>query len=131
VNALAMPEGLSFEEAAAVPLVFLTAWHMLITRAQLKPGEDVLILGAGSGIGSAAIQIAKLVGARVIATAGSPAKFEKARALGADEMIDHSRQDIADEARRLTGKRGVDVVFEHVGKATWEQSVKSLATAGR
>lgn len=130
-NALPMPEGLSFEEAAAVPLVFLTAWHMLITRAQLKPGEDVLILGAGSGIGSAAIQIAKLVGARVIATAGNPAKFEKARALGADEMIDHGKQDIAEEARRLTGKRGVDVVFEHVGKATWEQSIKSLATAGR
>jgi len=130
-NALPMPEGLSFEEAAAVPLVFLTAWHMLITRAQLKPGEDVLILGAGSGIGSAAIQIAKLVGARVIATAGNPAKFEKARALGADEMIDHGKQDIAEEARRLTGKRGVDVVFEHVGKATWEQSIKSLVTAGR
>src|SRR6185295_13064855 len=131
VNALAMPEGLSFEEAAAVPLVFLTAWHMLITRAQLKPGEDVLILGAGSGIGSAAIQIAKLVGARVIATAGSPAKFEKARALGADEMIDHSRQDISQEARRLTERRGVDVVFEHVGEATWEKSVKSLAIGGR
>jgi NADPH:quinone reductase-like Zn-dependent oxidoreductase len=130
-NVLPKPAGLSFEEAAAVPLVFLTAWHMLITRAQLKPGEDVLILGAGSGIGSAAIQIAKLVGARVIATAGGPAKFEKARALGADEMIDHSKQDISEEARRLTGKRGVDVVFEHVGKATWEQSVKSLATAGR
>lgn len=131
VNVLPKPEGLSFEEAAAVPLVFLTAWHMLITRAQLRAGEDVLVLGAGSGIGSAAIQIAKLVGARVIATAGNPAKFEKARALGADEMIDHSKQDISEEARRLTGKRGVDVVFEHVGKATWEQSIKSLATAGR
>jgi NADPH:quinone reductase-like Zn-dependent oxidoreductase len=131
VNVLPKPVGLSFEDAAAVPLVFLTAWHMLITRAQLKAGEDVLILGAGSGIGSAAIQIAKLVGARVIATAGNPAKFDKARALGADEIIDHGKQDIAEEARRLTGKRGVDVVFEHVGKATWEQSVKSLATAGR
>jgi NADPH:quinone reductase-like Zn-dependent oxidoreductase len=131
VNALPMPEGLSFEEAAAVPLVFLTAWHMLITRAQLKPGEDVLVLGAGSGIGSAAIQIAKLTGARVMATAGSPAKFDKARALGADEMIQHGQQDIAEEVRRLTGRRGVDVVFEHVGQATWEQSVKSLATGGR
>jgi NADPH:quinone reductase-like Zn-dependent oxidoreductase len=130
-NALPMPEGLSFEEAAAVPLVFLTAWHMLITRAQLKPGEDVLVLGAGSGIGSAAIQIAKLVGARVIATVGDPAKFEKARALGADDMIQHGQQDISEEVRRLTGKRGVDVVFEHVGQATWEQSIKSLATAGR
>jgi NADPH:quinone reductase-like Zn-dependent oxidoreductase len=131
VNALPMPEGLSFEEAAAVPLVFLTAWHMLVTRAQLKPGEDVLVLGAGSGIGSAAIQIAKLVGARVIATAGNPAKFEKARALGADDMIQHGQQDISDPVRRLTGKRGVDVVFEHVGQATWEQSIKSLATGGR
>jgi NADPH:quinone reductase-like Zn-dependent oxidoreductase len=131
VNALPMPQGLSFEEAAAVPLVFLTAWHMLITRAQLKAGEDVLVLGAGSGIGSAAIQIAKLIGARVIATAGDPMKFEKARALGADEMIQHGKQDISEEVRRLTGKRGVDVVFEHVGKVTWEQTVKSLATAGR
>jgi len=131
VNALPMPEGLSFEEAAAVPLVFLTAWHMLIARAQLKPGENVLVLGAGSGVGSAAIQIAKLVGARVIATAGDAAKFDKARALGADEMIDHSEQDITEETRRLTGRRGVDVVFEHVGQATWEESVKSLATGGR
>jgi len=131
VNALPMPEGLSFEEAAAVPLVFLTAWHMLVTRAQLKPGEDVLVLGAGSGIGSAAIQIAKLMGARVIATAGNPAKFDKARALGADEMIHHGHQDISEEVRRLTGRRGVDVVFEHVGQATWEQSVKSLTTGGR
>jgi NADPH:quinone reductase-like Zn-dependent oxidoreductase len=131
LNALPMPEGLSFEEAAAVPLVFLTAWHMLITRAQLKPGEDVLVLGAGSGVGSAAIQIARLVGARVIATMGDPTKFDKARALGADEMIQHGRQDISEEVRRLTGRRGVDVVFEHVGEATWEQSVKSLATGGR
>jgi NADPH:quinone reductase-like Zn-dependent oxidoreductase len=131
VNALPLPEGLSYEEAAAVPLVYLTAWHMLITRAQLKPGEDVLVLGAGSGVGSAAIQIARLVGARVIATAGSPAKLEKARALGAQDVIHHGQQDITEEARRLTGKRGVDVVFEHVGQATWEQSVKSLATGGR
>ena len=131
VSVLPMPEGLSFEEAAAVPLVFLTAWHMLIMRSHLKPGEDVRVLGAGSGIGSAAIQIAKLTGARVIATAGSPSKFEKARALGADEMIQHGQQDISEEVRRLTGKRGVDVVFDHLGQATWEQSVKSLATGGR
>jgi NADPH:quinone reductase-like Zn-dependent oxidoreductase len=131
VNALPMPEGLSFEEAASVPLVFLTAWHMLVTRAQLKPGENVLVLGAGSGVGSAAIQIAKLMGARVIATAGAESKLEKARALGADDVIHHGEQSIADEARRLTGRRGVDVVFEHVGQATWEQSIKSLATAGR
>jgi NADPH:quinone reductase-like Zn-dependent oxidoreductase len=130
-NVLSMPAGLSFEEAAAVPLVFLTAWHMLLTRAQLRPGEDVLVLGAGSGIGSAAIQIAKMTGARVIATAGSAAKLAKARELGADDVIDHSTQKIADEVRRLTGRRGVDVVFEHVGVATWEQSILSLATGGR
>ncbi len=130
-NALPLPEGLTFEEAAAMPLVFLTAWHMLITRAQVRPGEDVLILGAGSGVGSAAIQIAKLAGARVIATAGDPAKLEKARALGADQTIHHGKQDIGEEARRLTGRRGVDVAFEHVGEATWEQSIRSLARGGR
>jgi NADPH:quinone reductase-like Zn-dependent oxidoreductase len=130
-NVLPMPAGLSFEEAAAVPLVFLTAWHMLIARAQLQTGEEVLVLGAGSGVGSAAIQIAKLAGARVIATAGSRAKLDQARQLGADEVIHHGEQKIADEVKRLTGKRGVDVVFEHVGTATWEQSVLSLATGGR
>jgi NADPH:quinone reductase-like Zn-dependent oxidoreductase len=131
VSVLPMPAGLSFEEASAVPLVFVTAWHMLVTRARLQPGEEVLILGAGSGVGSAGIQIAKLLGARVIATAGSRAKLEKARELGADELINHTEQKISEEVRRLTGKRGVDVVFEHVGTATWEQSILSLATAGR
>jgi NADPH:quinone reductase-like Zn-dependent oxidoreductase len=131
VNAIPIPAGLSFEEAAAVPLVFLTAWHMLVTRAGLKPGEDVLVLGAGSGVGSAAIQIAKLMGARVMATAGSPEKLEKARALGADEVVDHAKQSISAEVRRWTARRGVDVVFEHVGAATWEQSIASLATGGR
>jgi len=131
VNVLPMPPGLSFEEAAAVPLVFLTAWHMLVAQARLQPGEEVLILGAGSGVGSAAIQIAKVIGARVIATAGSRAKLDKARELGADEVIDHEQQKISEEVRRLTGNRGVDVVFEHVGTATWEQSILSLATGGR
>jgi len=131
VNVLPMPPALSFEEAAAVPLVFVTAWHMLVTRARLQPGEDVLILGAGSGVGSAGIQIAKLLGARVIATAGSAAKLERARELGADELINHSEQKIAEQVRRITAKRGVAVVFEHVGTATWEQSILSLATAGR
>lgn len=131
VNVLPMPPGLSFEEAAAVPLVFLTAWHMLIARARLQPAEEVLILGAGSGVGSAAIQIAKLTGARVIATAGSRAKLDKAGELRADELINHSQQKISEEVRRLTAGRGVDVVFEHVGVATWEQSVLSLATGGR
>ena len=131
VNCLPYPENLRWEEAAAIPLVFQTAWHMLITRAQLQPGEDVLILGAGSGVGSAAIQIAKFFGARVIATAGSDQKLSKAKQLGADHFIHHKSQKIRDEVRRITNKRGVDVVFEHVGTATWEDSLASLAPAGR
>lgn len=131
VNVIPIPGNLSFDEAAAVPLVFLTAWHMLFTRAQLKPGEDVLVIGAGSGVGSAAIQVGKLVGARVIATAGADWKLEKARALGADEVINHSRQSISAEVRRLTAKRGADVIVEHVGAAVWEECFNSLATYGR
>jgi NADPH:quinone reductase-like Zn-dependent oxidoreductase len=131
VNVIPIPGDLSFEEAAAVPLVFLTAWHMLATRVRLQPGEDVLVLGAGSGVGSAAIQIAKVMGARVIATAGSESKLRKAKELGADETIDHSKQDIAAEVKRLTERRGADVVVEHVGTATWESSVMSLAPNGR
>ena len=131
VNIIPKPEWLKPEEAAAVPLVFMTAWHMLVTRAAVSPGEYVLILGAGSGVGSAAIQIAKLLGAHVIATAGSQEKLRLARGLGADDVINHNEQDITAEARRITEKRGVDVVFEHVGSATWEKSVKALAVGGR
>jgi NADPH:quinone reductase-like Zn-dependent oxidoreductase len=130
-NIIPIPGNLSFDEAAAVPLVFLTAWHMLFTRAHLKPGEDVLVVGAGSGVGSAAIQIAKLVSSRVIAVAGSDAKLEKARALGADHGINHARQSIAGEVMRLTDKRGVDVIVEHVGQAVWDACFESLATYGR
>ncbi len=130
-NVIPIPGDLSFDEAAAVPLVFITAWHMLVTRAGLKPGEEALIIAAGSGVGSAAIQIAKLIGARVIATAGTDAKLEKARALGADEVINHSTQSIAEEVRRLTDKRGVDVIVEHVGAAVWDACFDSLATYGR
>ncbi len=131
IDLLPLPKGLGFEDAAAVPLVFLTAWHMLMTRAQLKPGEDVLVLGAGSGVGSAAVQIAKLVGARVLATAGSDAKLEQARTLGADALINHKTQKIHEVVKELTRRRGVDVVFEHVGAATWESSMRSLAPGGR
>jgi NADPH:quinone reductase-like Zn-dependent oxidoreductase len=130
-NVITIPADFSFEDAAAVPLVFLTAWHMLMTRAQAKPGEDVLVIGAGSGVGSAAIQIAKLIGARVIAVAGTDAKLERARQLGADETINHQKQSIAAEVKRLTGKRGVDVIVEHVGAALWEACFDSLATYGR
>ncbi len=130
VNVIPIPGNLSFEEAAAVPLVFLTAWHMLFGRAQLRPAEDVLVIAAGSGVGSAAIQIAKAAGARVIATAGSEPKLAKARELGADEVLLHGGE-FAREVKRFTGGRGVDIVFEHVGAATWEQSIFSLKPGGR
>lgn len=131
VNVIPIPGDLSFDEAAAVPLVFTTAWHMLFTRARLQPGEDVLVVGAGSGVGSAAIQIAKLVGSRVIAVAGTDQKLEKARALGADAGINHAQQSISGEVARLTDKRGVDVIVEHVGEAVWAACFDSLATYGR
>ncbi len=116
---------------SSIPLVFQTAWHMLVGRAELQPGDDVLILGAGSGVGSAAIQIAKFFGARVITTAGTGQKLQKAKELGADHLINHKTQKIREEVRRITNKRGVDVVFEHVGTATWEDSLASLAVGGR
>jgi NADPH:quinone reductase-like Zn-dependent oxidoreductase len=126
-----IPDDLTFEEAAAAPLVFLTAWHMLMGRARLQPGEDVLVLAASSGVGSAAIQIARLFQCRVIATAGGEEKAAKARELGAEHVIDHYRGDIPAEVRKITGKRGVDVVVEHVGAATWHKSLESLAPGGR
>src|ERR1022692_2644499 len=130
-SAIQIPDDMSFEQAAAVPLVFLTAWHMLMARANLQPGEDVLVLAASSGVGSAAIQIAKLFHCRVIATAGGETKMAKARELGADHVIDHYLQDISAEVRKITAKRGVDVAVEHVGVATWQKSLESLAPAGR
>ncbi|HXW17646.1 MAG TPA: zinc-binding dehydrogenase, partial [Candidatus Acidoferrales bacterium] len=131
VNAIPKPERLSFEEAAAVPLVFLTAWHMLVSRAKVQPGEWVLVLGAGSGVGTAAIQLAKVLGARVIASASSNEKLEHALKLGADAVIHHGIKDIAMEVKRITNKRGVDVVVEHVGVATWDKSIASLTPGGR
>src|SRR5262245_56992952 len=131
VNCLPFPENLSWEQAAAVPLVFVTAWHMLVTRARVKTGEDVLVIGAGSGVGSAAVQIARLHGARVIATAGSAAKLAKARELGAHDTIDHASEDVAARAGELTDKKGVDVVVEHVGGAVFEAALRALARDGR
>jgi len=125
-----IPQELTYDEAAAVPLVFLTAWHMLTGRAKIRPGQTVLVLGAGSGVGSAAIQIAKLWGCTVITTAGDEAKLEKGRELGADHTIHHYKQKISDEVKKITGRQGVDVVFEHVGKATWTESMKSLKPGG-
>jgi NADPH:quinone reductase-like Zn-dependent oxidoreductase len=130
-NVIPLPDAIGFAEAAAFPLTFVTAWHMLVTRARIRPGEDVLVLGAGSGVGQAAIQIAWLHGARVFATAGTDQKLGRARELGAHEVVNHHTQDLPAEIRRFTNKRGVDVVIEHVGEATWERSLKCLARGGR
>lgn len=131
VNVLPKPANISFEEAASIPLVFITAWHMLVDRVGLRAGETVLVHAAGSGVGSAAIQIAGMLGARVIATAGSSEKLEKAKELGADEVINYTETDFLEEVKRLTGKRGVDVVFEHTGESTWSKSIRSLVRGGR
>ena len=128
---LPIPEGISFEAAAAFPLVFLTAWHMLMTRAKLAAGETALVHAAGSGTGHAAIQIAKHAGATVFATVGSDAKIPKAKALGADEVINYQREDFVKRVQELTNHQGVDVVFDHIGPATWEGSIRVLKKAGR
>ena len=131
VNIIPKPAQLSWEEAAALPLVTVTSWHMLVTRAKVQPGEDVLVHAAGSGVGSIAIQIAKLRGARVITTASSDEKLAKARELGADQTINYTRDDWPKEVRRLTDRKGVDVVVEHTGAATWPGSISSLKNDGR
>ena len=125
------PPGMTFEEAASFPLVFETAYHMLVTKARTGPGDTVLVLAGNSGVGSAAVQVAKLLGAKVIVTAGDQEKMERAKGLGADYVINHYGEDVLSEVRRITEKRGVDVVVEHVGKATWSGSLKALARGGR
>jgi len=122
---------LTFSEAAAFSLVTLTAWRMLITRARLRPGETVLIWGAGGGVSLAALQVAKLAGGFVIVTSSSDRKLEKAAALGADVTLNHAATDVGKEVRRLTDRRGADVIVENVGAATWEQSLRMLGRAGR
>ncbi len=130
-NVIPIPDHISDVDAAAFPLAFLTAWHMLFTRARLQPGETVLVLAAGSGVGQAAVQLARRFHARVIATAGSEAKLARASALGADAVIDHHREDVVQRVKALTGTRGVDIAIEHVGAATWDRSVRCLARGGR
>jgi NADPH:quinone reductase-like Zn-dependent oxidoreductase len=130
VNVIPIPDSLDFNQAASVPLVFLTAWRMLTGRAAIRQGQTVLVLGANSGVGTAAIQIAKMFHARVITTAGDERKMVRARELGADYVINHYQQKISDEVRRITNKEGVDIVIEHVGQATWEESMKCLKAAG-
>jgi NADPH:quinone reductase-like Zn-dependent oxidoreductase len=130
-NLLPKPGNLSFPEAACLPLVFLTAWHALVVRAGLRHGETVLVHAAGSWVGSAAVQIARLLGATVIATAGSPWKCERARELGAHHAVDYRREDFVARVKALTGRRGADVVLEHTGKDTWEGSLLAAAPGGR
>ena len=129
-RAVRMPPNVSFEEGAAIPLVYLTAWEMLVNKGGVRPGDMILAVAASSGVGSAAVQIAKAHGARVIATAGT-AKLEKARALGADWVLDHYQQDIVKEVKAITGGRGVDIVADHVGAATWQASLRCLSKGGR
>ena len=131
VNVLPIPDVFPFEQAAAVPLVFLTAWRALMSRAQVRAGEDVLILGAGGGASTAAIQIAKKAGARVFVTSSSDPKLEKAKQIGADVLINYSTQEWDKEVYKLTNKRGVDVVFESVGAATWLKAIRALRRGGR
>jgi NADPH:quinone reductase-like Zn-dependent oxidoreductase len=128
---LRVPDSLSFHEAAAVPTAFGTAWHMLVTRAACQPGEWVLVLAAGSSVGVAAVQVAKYFGCKVIATASTAAKLDRAQALGADYGINYADENFYHQVMRITGNRGVDVVVEHVGTTTWEKSIASLHPLGR
>jgi NADPH:quinone reductase-like Zn-dependent oxidoreductase len=130
-NVYPLPDELSFEEAAAFPLVFETAYRMLATRASLQPGEWVLVWGAGSGVGSASLAVAKALGARVLATSSSDAKLERAREVGADATVNHATEDVGATVKEVTDGRGVDVVVEHVGEATWKSSLQAVRVGGR
>ena len=130
-NLMKLPEQISFEEAAAIPLVYQTAWRALISQARVHPGDDVLILGASGGVGSASIQIAKLAGANVIAVTSNADKIAYAKQMGADFVLNRESGDYWAELATLTNNRGVDVVVENVGAATWAHSLRSLAKGGK
>ena len=130
-NVYPIPDELSFEEAAAFPLVFETVYRMLVTRAGLREGEWVLVWGVGSGIGTASLQLAKALGGRVIATSSSDAKLELAKVLGADAVVNHEAGDVVEAVKEATGGPGADVVVEHVGEATWERSLQAVRPHGR
>jgi NADPH:quinone reductase-like Zn-dependent oxidoreductase len=130
-NVYPLDDALSFEEAAAFPLVFETAYRMLVTKARLAAGEWVLVWGIGSGVATASFQIAKALGARTIVTSSSDDKLERARALGADATVNHAGGDVTAAVREATGGRGADVIVEHVGEATWKTSLQAAAPAAR
>jgi 2-desacetyl-2-hydroxyethyl bacteriochlorophyllide A dehydrogenase len=130
-NIQRLPQNVSFESAAASALVFLTAWQMLVDKARAKQTEDVLVVGASSGVGTAGIQIAKMLGARVLATTSSEEKAARLREIGADEVINYKVESVFERVRLLTAKKGVDVVFDHVGARIWEENIKLLAKGGR
>ncbi|MEM4311709.1 MAG: zinc-binding dehydrogenase [Nitrososphaerales archaeon] len=130
VNLISLPSNKSFEEAAAFPLTFLTAWRMLVTHAKVGPGKTLLIWGGGSGVGSAAIQIAKLFNAKIITTVGREDKAPKAKEIGADYVLNHYKDDIVGEVKKITKDEGVDIVIDHVGEAVWERSLLSLKKGG-
>ncbi|RMD97860.1 MAG: alcohol dehydrogenase [Calditrichaeota bacterium] len=131
VNIISKPENLSFNEAAAFPLTFLTSWHMLVTQAKVRPYDWVLILAAGSGVGVAAVQIARLFNANIIAAAGSDAKLQKAKDLGAEFLINYEKEDLYKKVKEMTRGKGVDLVFENIGQRTWDISIRLLSKGGR
>ncbi|MFP4976715.1 zinc-binding dehydrogenase [Paenibacillus sp. CN-4] len=130
-NAIPLPDDISFEEAAALPIAYGTAWRMLITQGKLQANETILILGASGGVGNAAVLISKLAGARIIAAAGSDDKAEKLKELGADHVINYNKTDFSKEVWTLTNKQGADIVVDYTGKATWPQSIKATRQGGR
>jgi NADPH:quinone reductase-like Zn-dependent oxidoreductase len=130
-NVVPAPAGLEAPTLAAVPTTYMTAWQMLVEKAALRAGETVLLWAAGSGVGAAGLQIAKLLGASVIATASSEEKRRRAQAAGADHVLDSGAPDLVDQVKRWTGRRGVDVVFEHTGAETWGRSILACARGGR
>lgn len=130
-NLLSKPQSLSFVQAASLPLAYLTAWQMVVDKLQVQPGEDVLVMAAGSGVSVAALQIAKRFGARVIAAASSADKLAQAKALGADETVQYNQEGWSKEVKRLTGGKGADAVVDHTGAQYWQEVIKATAWGGR
>ena len=131
-NVIVLPDSVSYEQAASLPTVFMPCWSIMVRKGELKPWETALVLSASSGVGTAAVQVAKnVIGARVIATTSTEEKAEKARELGADEVINYSEEDIAERVKELTDGRGVELVLDHVGSDFWKAAAASLAPGGR